>query len=68
MAITAAVVTNAVEREPCSCENSTKIPSCHRTNRFSEDYGQKSRWDENANFKAESKNRADEKRNNECHF
>jgi len=33
-----------------------------------EDYSQKSRYDENANFKAESKNRADEKRNNECHL
>jgi hypothetical protein len=40
----------------------------HYLNRAGEDYSQKSRWDQNANFKAESENGADEKKDDECHF
>jgi len=37
-------------------------------NENGEDYSQKSGWDENANFKAESEDSADEKKEDERHF
>jgi hypothetical protein len=37
-------------------------------NRAGKDYGQKSCWNENANFKAESEHGAYEKKEDECHF
>ena len=40
----------------------------HDLNRAGEDDSQKSCWDENANFKAESEDGADEKKEDQCHF
>jgi hypothetical protein len=40
----------------------------HDLKRAGEDDSQKSCWDENANFKAESEDGAEEKKDNECHF
>src|SRR5215469_12099468 len=59
---------NGDHRRRCDQRGGERALFMRELNENGEDYGQKSRWDENANFKAESKNRADEERNNKCHF